>query len=133
MTVVVDASALLATVIQRRSDGPWAESVIAGERLAAPEMLPAECSNILRRMEYAGDISPTEAAVAHRDVGTADIELHSFASFSDRVWELRHNVASYDAWYVALAEWLGCPLVTLDLRLSRASGPRCEFLTPPAA
>lgn len=95
-------------------------------------MLPAECSNILRRMEFAGDLSPAEALIAHHDVNAADIELYSFAAFSERVWELRHNVTSYDAWYVALAERLGCPLVTLDLRLSRASGPRCEFLTPPS-
>ena len=44
---------------------------------------------------------------------------------------LRENVTSYDAWYVALAEALDCPLVTLDRRLSRASGPTCEFITPP--
>ena len=32
--------------------------------------------------------------------------------------------------YVALAEMLRAPLVTLDLRLDRASGPRCAVLTP---
>ena len=119
--------------MQVDADGLWAESVIAGERLVAPEMLPAECGNILRRMEIAGEIRPAEAAVAYVDVLDANIELHSFAQFAERVWQLRHNVTSYDAWYVSLAEWLGCPLVTVDLRLSRASGPRCEILTPPAA
>ncbi len=38
-----------------------------------------------------------------------------------------------DACYVALAELLGAPLVTLDRRLTRAPGPRCVFLTPPEA
>ena len=113
------------------ADGLWAESVIAGERLVAPRMLPAECSNILRRMEIAGEITPAEAAIAHGDVLDANVELHSFAPFAERVWQLRHNVTSYDAWYIALAEWLGCPVVTLDRRLSRASGPTCEILTPP--
>ena len=69
-----------------------------------------------------------------------NLQLFRFAPFADRVWELRHNITSYDATYIALAEWLGCPcqrlgdtfpVVTLDLRLSRASGPRCEILTPP--
>jgi len=32
--------------------------------------------------------------------------------------------------YVALAETLECPLVTLDGRLARATGPRCEFRRP---
>jgi predicted nucleic acid-binding protein len=36
------------------------------------------------------------------------------------VWALRANVTAYDACYVALARDLGCPLVTGDLRLSRA-------------
>lgn len=33
--------------------------------------------------------------------------------------------------YVAVAEALDVPLATLDARLSRASGVRCRFLTPP--
>lgn len=39
--------------------------------------------------------------------------------------------ACYDAWYVALAEMFACPLATLDGRLSRATGPQCQFATPP--
>jgi predicted nucleic acid-binding protein len=50
---------------------------------------------------------------------------------SARAWELRGSVTYYDASYVALAELLDAPLVTLDPRLARAPGPRCEFLTPP--
>jgi predicted nucleic acid-binding protein len=59
-----------------------------------------------------------------------DMELFSFDPFADRIWELRHTVTSYDAWYVALAEALGLPLATLDGRLSRAKGVACRFLTP---
>ncbi len=44
--------------------------------------------------------------------------------------ELRENVTSCDAWYVALAESLNAPLATVDLRLAKAAGPRCAFLTP---
>ena len=94
-------------------------------------MLLAETSNILRRLERAGRISPLEATANHRDMLRLDIALFSFAPFAERVWALRENVTSYDAWYVALAEALDCPLVTLDRRLSRASGPTCEFITPP--
>ena len=48
-----------------------------------------------------------------------------------RVWELRRNLAAYDAGCVALAELLDVPLATLDRRLARASGATCTFLTPP--
>lgn len=40
-------------------------------------------------------------------------------------YELRANVTAYDATYVALAEVLGCELVTADQRLANAPGPRC--------
>jgi predicted nucleic acid-binding protein len=47
------------------------------------------------------------------------------------VWALHPTVTAYDAAYVALAELLGVPLLTLDRRLARASGPLCSFLLPP--
>ncbi len=133
MTLVVDASALVAALTHRGPDGPWVEFQLAGERLVGPEVAAAEATNILRRQELFGEISPAGAETARQDLLAANLELHSFAPFAERIWELRHNLTSYDAWYVAVAEWLACPLVTLDMRLSRASGPRCEFLTPPAA
>jgi predicted nucleic acid-binding protein len=45
--------------------------------------------------------------------------------FLARCWELRANLTSYDAAYVALAEALDVTLVTADHRISRAPGPRC--------
>ena len=59
------------------------------------------------------------------------MELYPFTPVARRVWELRANLTSYDAWYVALAEVLDFPLVTLDLKLSRVPGPRCDVIVPP--
>ena len=39
-----------------------------------------------------------------------------------RVWELRGNLTTYDAMYVALAEMLDAALVTRDRRLATAAG-----------
>jgi predicted nucleic acid-binding protein len=52
-------------------------------------------------------------------------------SMLDRVWELRDNLSAYDASYVALAELLGCSLLTADARLSRAPGIRCPVTVVP--
>ena len=131
MTTVVDASVLVAALVDSGREGKWAESVIAGGSLVGPELVLVEASNILRRLEGAGKISRLEATSAHRDLPQLDIELFPFTPFADRIWALRNNLTSYDAWYVALAEVLDCPLVTIDRKLTRASGPRCEILVPP--
>jgi predicted nucleic acid-binding protein len=59
------------------------------------------------------------------------VEVPSLAS---RIWQLRDNLTSYDAAYVALAELLSAPLVTSDARLVNAGGPRCviELVRPPS-
>jgi predicted nucleic acid-binding protein len=50
---------------------------------------------------------------------------------AERAWALRHNLTSYDAAYVALAEILEAPLVTLDRRLERAPATHCVVVVPP--
>ena len=96
----------------------------------APHLVLVEATNILHRLETAGQLSRLEATAAQRDVVGLDILLVPFEPFAERVWELRRNLTSYDAWYVAVAEAFTFPLATLDRRLSRASGPSCRFLVP---
>ena len=122
---------LVAALVDSGREGKWAESAVAEGPLASPELALAEASNILRRLEQAGEISRLEANSAQRDLLRLDMDLFPFAPFADRVWALRSNLTSYDAWYVALAEVLDCPLVTIDRKLSRASGPQCEIIVPP--
>ncbi len=43
------------------------------------------------------------------------------------MWELCDNLTAYDATYVALAEAIGCRLLTADTRLACAPGPRCSI------
>ena len=131
MTVVVDASVLVAALVDSGKEGKWAESAVTEGYPAGPELVLAEASNILRRLEQAGEISRLEANIAHGDLLRLDLELFAFAPFADRVWALRHNMTSYDAWYIALAEALDCPLVTLDRKLGQSSGPRCKIIVPP--
>ncbi|MFW6093445.1 MAG: type II toxin-antitoxin system VapC family toxin [Pseudomonadota bacterium] len=130
MTLVVDATVVVAALSDAGEAGQWAESIIAGGSLAAPALVLVESANVLRRLERAKDLSALEVNTAHRDLLQLEIELFPYEPFAPRVWDLRHNVSSYDAWYVALAEALGSELATLDGRLGRASGPTCGFLTP---
>jgi predicted nucleic acid-binding protein len=92
--------------------------------------MPVEAANILRRAAIRGDTSHDIAALAHVDLLGLTVDLFPYEPFAARVWELRTSVTSYDAWYVALAEALDAPLATLDEKLARAPGPRCNFLLP---
>jgi len=132
VTAVLDASVLVAALVDTGADGRWATAAIAEHApLSAPELAAAEASNILRRLESSRRVSSAEAAAAHRDLLRLDLECHPFAPFAARVWELRANLTCYDAWYVSLAEALAVPLLTLDRRMAGATGPTCEVLVPP--
>lgn len=130
MSVVIDSSVLIAALIDTGFSGNWAERVLSSGSLHAPELARAETANVLRRLERAKLITPPEANGAWQDLMQLDIALFSFEPFADRIWELRHNLTSYDAWYVAIAESLKLPLATLDERLSRSGAAACEFITP---
>lgn len=247
MTVVVDASVVVAGLASADATGQWAESVLAGEPLAAPHHMPVEAASILHRAELAREISADAASLAHADLRRLRVEYFPYDPFAERIWELRSpglgappgsperarlflppgpassgtgnpvempglveleqvellrrvrrdvadcdtarkrvelqiaalaessgelerragqaraaleaasqrlqrlqakidarrsqeqagertcypGLTSYEAWYVALAEFLGVKLATLDTRLAFVPGPRCGFCLPP--
>jgi len=132
VTLVIDASLVVSALVDTGDTGRWAESLLVSGPLSAPHLMPVEVTNILRRAAAKGEITPDVASMAHTDLLDLRVELFPYAPFAARVWELRDNVTAYDAWYVALAEFLGSDVATLDLRLAQAAGPRCGFRTPPA-
>jgi len=130
VSAVVDASVLVAATTDAGSAGTWAEQVLGEGNLVAPHLVLVEATNILRRLERSKVVSRLEATAAQRDILDLDLSLVPFEPFAERVWDLRGNITSCDAWYVAVAEALELPLATLDRRLSRASGPACRFRLP---
>lgn len=128
--VVCDASAVVALLLDAGADGRWATKALTGADLAAPSLLPFEVANIVRRHELAELISPDQAAQAHADLLDLVIEHWPYELLAPRVWQLRQNLTSYDASYVALAELLDVTLVTLDRGISLAPDLRCTIATP---
>ena len=132
MTVVVDASAVVSALVDSGAEGRWAEQILLDHDIVAPALLLVECTNVLRRLTASEEIVDLEASMAHKDLMALPVTLFPFEPFAERVWTLRHNLSSYDlssfdAWYVALAETLNIPLVTLDSKLANAPGPECTF------
>ncbi len=130
MSIVIDSSVVVAALVDSGPHGDWAEEVVGSGLLLAPELVRVEATNIFRRLERAKLIATPEANAAQDDLMQLNIELFPFEPFAGRIWELRHDVTSYDAWYVAIAEALNLPLATLDEPLSRSNGATCKFLTP---
>jgi len=124
---------MVAAFVDSGDTGKWAEARIEEAPLAAPHLLLVEVANILRRGVLSGLVSEDVASLAHGTMLSLQVQLVSYEALAERCWELNHNLTIHDACYVALAERLSVPLVTLDVRLSNAAGPRCRFLTPTSA
>lgn len=131
MTQIVDASVVVAALVDDGPDGRWCEDRLVEDDLAAPHLLPFEVANVLRRSETRGAIDRSTALHALADLQRLAVHLVAFEPLAERVWELRGHLTAYDAGYVATAERLGGRLVTLDRRLAHAPGLRCPVLTAP--
>jgi predicted nucleic acid-binding protein len=129
--VVLDASAAVALLADAGPEGQWAAGAVRGRRVSAPELMPFEVSAVLRRQVLRGALDASSATLAHADLLALPVDLYPYAGLADRVWQLRDNLTSYDASYVALAELLGATLVTFDQRLANAPGTRCAMAAYP--
>jgi Predicted nucleic acid-binding protein, contains PIN domain len=128
--LVVDASCLY-EVITEGPPAPWVrQTLLSADDPVAPEIIDSEVVGVLRRDVARGELEVSRAEIAIVELFDWPGERIALRNLNQRVWDLRANVRTNDAYYVALAEAIGCPLITLDARLTRASGPRCTFLTP---
>jgi len=125
--IVVDASAAVAAVLHNGT----ARAALASNALHAPHLIDAEVTNALRRRVLAGALHDDEGHRAVVRWRALAVTRYVIAPLLERVWELRHSMTAYDATYIALAEHLGCAVVTLDGPLSRAHGPRCPLTILP--
>jgi len=94
--------------------------------LHAPELLDIEVLQVLRRYVQLGALTSERGADSVEALGQLDIARYGHAELAPRVWALRDNLTAYDAAYIALAEVLDAPLLTLDARLAAAPGHQAE-------
>ena len=129
-TLVVDASIAVKWVVEE--DGT-AEALTLRRRakLIAPELLTAECANILWKKVQRDELSKDEAFLAAQLLQAAEIELLPTRSLLETATrtaiELDH--LAYDCLYLALAAERDCRFVTADERFLRklSDGHRRQF------
>ena len=129
--IVVDASAAVALLTDGGEVGKFIATTMTANEIAYPSLLMYEVASALRRMCLSGTLVESVAQKALRDANALRGAVFEFEELADRAWQLRHNLTTYDAAYVALAESIDAPLLTLDARLAAAPGTRCRFVDVP--
>jgi predicted nucleic acid-binding protein len=119
--IVLDASAAVLALL---NDGD-ARRLLAQEAVAIPHLADAEVAHALRAHALYRRVSADDAGAALARWARLGVCRYGAVGLLPRIWQLRDNLTAYDATYVALAEGLGCDLVTADARLAHAPGPTC--------
>ncbi len=108
--MVVDASVMTDFLLGRPQALEALERELTGDEhqpLHAPELIEPETLNALRRLAGSGEVTDRRATEAAFDLANTRLTRYPHAPLRERVWDLRHNLTSYDATYLALAEALG--------------------------
>ena len=118
---VVDASVVVDLLVAHPR-APAGRAALEGIDAVAPALLDAEMLHAVTRYVRRGDMTEERARAALGLLGEAAIERFAIGPLVLEAWALRHNVSSYDGFYVALARVLECPLITCDRALAGAPG-----------
>jgi predicted nucleic acid-binding protein len=118
--LVIDASVAIKWVVEE--EGTSEALALRGRaKLIAPDLLVAECANILWKKVARRELLKNEALVAAALLETADIELYPMRSFLAAATKLAIEMdhPAYDCLYLVAALENGCRMATADERLLR--------------
>ena len=127
--IVLDASVLANLIGDDGDAGRAARAVLLRSGAGSiPDLADVEAAAALRKIWLGGAITTERFEAAIEALIDLPLDRYPSIALMKRAFELRDNVTPYDATYVALAEALDCPVVTLVGRLSRAPGIRCRVV-----
>ncbi|MDT8368709.1 MAG: type II toxin-antitoxin system VapC family toxin [Longimicrobiales bacterium] len=128
--IVVDASAVLEFLLDTPTGARVGRLLDTAGPAHAPALLDVEVAQVLRRLVHSGSLDEEHGRALLEILQDTPIDRHRIDPLLPRIWQLRHNLTAYDAAYVALAEALECPVVTLDERIAGAPGVCTEVRAP---
>jgi predicted nucleic acid-binding protein len=123
---VIDASIAASALAYKDAIGIASYKRVNDSTCHAPHLLDAEVGQVLRRAVQKGEITEHTARTALATLPRAiDFRYPHNRQLVALAWDLRHTITFYDGLYVALATILGVPLLTADVKLSKAPGLSC--------
>jgi len=129
--IVLDASCVVELLLAGDRAGPVLDRLEEHDRAVhAPALIDVEVLQALRRLAAAGIVDEARGRASVEVLQALDVQRPAVDALLPRMWVLRENLTAYDAAYVALAEALGCPLVTYDDRIASAPGLATEVRRP---
>ncbi|MDZ7577384.1 MAG: type II toxin-antitoxin system VapC family toxin [Candidatus Nanopelagicales bacterium] len=127
--IVLDASAVVEYLRWSAAGRDVADIVATDEiSLHIPHLCTVEVTHAFRSLSLRALIGEDRAEAALSDLADLPATRHSAEPLLPRIWQLREQLTTYDANYVALAEALDATLLTADVRLARSSGHAASIL-----
>jgi len=128
MRVVVDASVLLEVALAGGQLGP-----LTGHDLVAPPLALSEVTSTISEMAWRGELPRDRVPAALAYLRATPLTISRPDDLSERAWNVASSLGwakTYDAEYVALAQLLDAPLLTLDVRLARGVERLIRIVAP---
>jgi predicted nucleic acid-binding protein len=130
VTLVVDASVIVEIALG--DDGPkrrrLVKLLLEDAPLVATDYVDIEVANAVGRAMRRGVLSMGEAQRVSDLVARLPLMRIPTRALTDRLVELMHNHSAYDSGYIAIAEALRAPLVTLDRGMATSRVAMCPFV-----
>lgn len=121
--IVLDASAVVEWLLRLPLAGRVEERLSRLDTsFHAPHLIDVEVAQVVGRLATTRAVSAERGRQALEDLADLELVRHPHDVLLPTIWRIRANLTAYDGAYVALAEALDAPLLTLDARLAAAPG-----------
>lgn len=119
--IVVDASAITEVLLARSRAAAIRAALSLHSEVYVPAHFHAEVLSALRRYSLRNELSDLGTAEALAKLSDLRALTYPLRELTRPIWELRFNLTTYDAAYLALARRLDAGLITLDGALAEAA------------